>query len=83
MQISKIMIKMRHSDIFIWKIFFFKIVNKIQTDLTKNTELFFFLDLFLMLLRKKTVLPVQKSVLKLLWISFNVMVTMEFLCMGN
>lgn len=36
-----------------------------------------------MLLRKETILPVSKSVLKLLWIPFTAMVTMGFLCMGN
>lgn len=78
------MIKMKHSDVFIWKNMF-KIVN-ICRDLIENTEFFlfsFFLNLFLMLLRKGTILPVSKSVLKLLWIPFTAMVTMGFLCMGN
>lgn len=63
----------------------FKIV-KIYTDLIENTEFFlssFFPGLFLMLLRKETILPVSKSVLKLLWIPLDAMVTMGFLCMGS
>lgn len=54
--------------------------------LTKNTALPsfpFFTHCQCIRERKKKILPVWKSVLKLVWIQLNLMVTMGFECMGN